>query len=289
MNLFWHFLMLFAINSLLVAGMGLIIGVGGVVALNAGAFAAVGAYTYGIATANFHWPVVPAFLLAMAGGLVISSIIGRAITLLRGEELVLGTLAAQLVTSSVVANLDGVTGGLYGLPGITRIGFWFHSFAGTVIVTLTVCAFGLLVLWLLYRSPFARALRGTRDAPLDTILLGRSIPTIQRRAFACAAMASAAAGALLASYLTYVDPTVVDLGLSVTVLAAVIVGGAGTFSGALAGAAIMTLVPETLRFMPVMNGSSPALQQILFGAVLLVCVLRRPRGILGEFGFRGAL
>jgi branched-chain amino acid transport system permease protein len=289
MSLFWHFSMLFAINALLVAGMGLIIGVGGVAALNAGAFASIGAYVYAVATTYLHWAPLTAFLVAVCGGVAVGWTTSRITSRLTGEELLLGTLAVQLIISSAAANFDRLTGGLYGMPDIPRLGFHFNSAAGTVAVTLVICIIALSLLSLLYRSPFARALRATRDAPLDATLLGRSIHIVQGRGFTCAAAASAAAGALLASYLTYVDPTAVDLGLSVTVLAAVILGGAGTFAGALTGAAIMTLVPEALRFLPITSGIAPALQQILFGAVLVLCMLRRPRGLLGEYGFRGPL
>src|SRR5690242_8224694 len=84
MNLLGHLLILFAINSILVAGMGLIIGVGGVAALNAGAFAAVGAYTYGVATTHFHCSGLSAFLLATAAGLLFGWIISSSITRLAG-------------------------------------------------------------------------------------------------------------------------------------------------------------------------------------------------------------
>lgn len=284
MNIFIaHMLVLFVINAVIVVGMGLVIGLGGIVALNAGAFLAIGAYTYGIATAYFHLLPLEAFATSLATGLVLGWIVTHWLRRLTGEELVLGTLAIQLITTSAAANLDSATGGIYGLPNITRFG---HSLGSTLAVTVVLATVTISILAALYRSPFARLLRAMRDAPLDTELLGRPIRSVRHIAFVCSAGAVAVAGALTASYMTYIDPSTSDVSVSVATVAAVTIGGAGRLLGALAGAAVLTLVPEFLRFLPYTSAAAPAIQQLVFGALIVALMLRRPHGLFGEYSFR---
>jgi branched-chain amino acid transport system permease protein len=203
---------------------------------------------------------------------------------------VLGTLSVQLVGTTVLANLDDITGGLYGITAIPRPRLAGRAMTNMelALVIALVAAAALLVVRLWYSSPFARALRAARDIPSDATHLGRSLADARHAAFTCAGAVLGPAGALAAAHATYIDPSTGDLGVSIGIVAAVVLGGSGRLSGALAGAAIITLIPELLRVMPLATASAAALQQAVFGALLVACVRWRPTGLFGEFAYGGA-
>jgi branched-chain amino acid transport system permease protein len=205
-----------------------------------------------------------------------------------GDLIVLGTLALQLASYAVLANVDSVTGGIYGMPGIPRLtlGGWGNSPSEAALTTAAIAAITLIPLASVYRSPFARVIRATRDAPADLELLGRSLPRVRWSMMVVAGVAAGTAGALHASFLTYIDPSSASLDVSIVVVSAVIIGGAGRLAGAIAGASIATLLPEALRLVARDSITAASLQQALYGLVLLLCVRWRPAGLLGEYDYR---
>lgn len=288
MNYLLHLVTIFGITAMQVAGLSLVAGLAGVLALDAGLLVAVGAYTYAIATVTAHWPPFLACLVALGVGTLAGICSGALAFRLSGESLVLGTLALQLIGTTAIANLDRVTGGAYGFSGIRRP-VWDGVEATNAVVALVVVCIGAIVLAVIalwYHSPFARVLRACRDTPLELVLLGRSLARFRFCAFVCAGAVLGVTGALGASYATYIDPSTGDLNVSISLLTAVILGGAGRLRGAIAGAGVVTLVPEVLRFVGTTPATGPALQLIVYGVLLALCMWRRPAGMFGEHAFR---
>ena len=69
-------------------------------------------------------------------------------------------------------------------------------------------------------------------------------------------------------------------------LSIVIVGGAGRLSGSIMGAILLVTIPELLRLIDIPNAIAANMRQILYGGLLVVFMMYRPKGIYGEFGFR---
>src|SRR5205814_268916 len=112
---------------------------------------------------------------------------------------------------------------------------------------------------------------------------GKDVRSFQRKSFIIAGVLAAPAGALLAAYNSYVDPTSFTLEESMLMLCAVIIGGAGNFRGAVNGAALLILLPEALRFLSVPDSIAGSLRQILFGLALILIMRWRPKGISGDY------
>ena len=89
-------------------------------------------------------------------------------------------------------------------------------------------------------------------------------------AFCLSGAIAAVAGGLYAHFITYIDPGVFGFSVTETLLIMVILGGAGTLWGPVAGAVIFTALPEALRI-------TPDLRSLLYGLILLGIVLYRPR------------
>jgi len=72
---------------------------------------------------------------------------------------------------------------------------------------------------------------------------------------------------------------------SIFILSIVIIGGAGNIWGSILGAAFLVILPEALRFLGMPSAIAPNVRQIIYGALLVLCMLYRPQGFLGEYSF----
>jgi len=99
-----------------------------------------------------------------------------------------------------------------------------------------------------------------------------------------AALASIA-GVLYATYITYIDPTSFTVNESIFIISIVIIGGAGNLKGSVVGAVVLVMLPELLRFVGLPNSVAANIRQMLYGGLLVVFMLWRPRGFIGEYNF----
>lgn len=104
-------------------------------------------------------------------------------------------------------------------------------------------------------------------------------------AFAVSAALAATAGSLYAHYITYIDPTNFTVMESILIISMVIIGGAGSLWGPLLGAVVLGVLPEALRFVGLPSGVAANLRQIIYGRLLVVMMMFRPRGLVGRYGF----
>jgi branched-chain amino acid transport system permease protein len=93
-------------------------------------------------------------------------------------------------------------------------------------------------------------------------------------AFAIGSALGGIAGVLYAPLVQFIEPTAFALGLSLTLLLMVIVGGSGYFLGPFLGAAVSVLLPEWLRF-------SEGLYLILYATFVMILMAFCPSGLLG--------
>ena len=72
---------------------------------------------------------------------------------------------------------------------------------------------------------------------------------------------------------------------SVLILSMVIVGGAGSVWGPCVGAVVIVALPELLRFVDLPGAVAANLRQMLYGALLVIMMIFRPRGLVGHYAF----
>ena len=94
---------------------------------------------------------------------------------------------------------------------------------------------------------------------------------------------ASSAGSLFAHYITYIDPTSFTVTDSILTISMVIVGGIGTLWGPLLGAAVLVVLPELLRFLGLANSKAGNLHQVIYGILLVVMMVFRPRGLVGRY------
>ncbi|MFZ5926306.1 MAG: branched-chain amino acid ABC transporter permease [Acidobacteriota bacterium] len=288
MNYLWHILNIVGIYAILAASLNLVAGYTGLLSLCHAAFYGLGAYITTLlmvgAGLNFFWALGCAILLTAVSSLLISAPSLR----LRGDYFVLATLGFQIIVFSILYNWVGLTRGPYGIAGIPAprvFGFEVDSVPRFFVFTTLVGGATLGLVWLIAESPFGRVLRAIRDDELAAAALGKNVTTLKTTAFVLAACLAAIPGGLFAAYMRYIDPTSFTLTESIFIVSMVVIGGAGSFAGPLAGAAVMVLVPEALRFLQIPDSVAANLRQVVYGLLLIVLMRMRSRGLMGEYDF----
>lgn len=288
MNYLWHILNMIGIYAILAASLNLVAGYTGLLSLCHAAFYGLGAYITTLlmvcAGLNFFWAMGCAVLLTAISSLLIAVPSLR----LRGDYFVLATLGFQIIVSSVLYNCVALTRGPYGISGIPVpkvFDLEINSVSLFFLFTAVLGGVSLAALWLLLHSPFGRVLRAVRDDELAAAALGKNPTMLKSAAFVLSACFAVIPGALLAGYMRYIDPTSFTLTESIFIVSIVVIGGAGSFVGPLAGAALMVLLPEALRFLQIPESVAANLRQVVYGLSLIILMRFRSQGLMGEYDF----
>ncbi|MBI2888974.1 MAG: branched-chain amino acid ABC transporter permease [Candidatus Liptonbacteria bacterium] len=293
MSYFIHLATLFSIYAILGVSLNLVVGFTGLVSVMHAAFFGIGAYAAAILMTKLGM----GFFLAALSGILIAAVIGACagwvFSRLGGDYYVFGSIAFNYLVVSVFVNWESLTNGPLGIPGIGRPFSLPVTFLGIRIGTpilflfLTVILLG-MVYWFARRvvsSSFGRVLKAIREDEEAARVFGYHTLAYKVAVSGIAAACAGLAGALFASYLAFIDPSTFDVMTSVLVLAVVVVGGFANIRGSLVGALILILLPEALRFAGFPASIAANMQQAVYGLALILFMLYRPQGIMGEYKF----
>jgi branched-chain amino acid transport system permease protein len=139
----------------------------------------------------------------------------------------------------------------------------------------------------LFRTSLGRSFMAVRDQDIAASAIGVNITRAKVTAFAVSSGFVGLAGALSAHYTETVTWEAFTLDVSILYLAMIIVGGLGTIAGSVYGAAFMVLVPVFIQELvgalgdsiPVLLSRVPAIEQVVFGLVIILFLLFEPRGL----------
>lgn len=263
------------------------VGYVGMLSLGHAAFFSVGAYTYGYLGTKFGGGelFLPSVALAVVISLTIAIAVGAIITLLPEQFVVMGTFALQVIFTTLLVNTSAITNGVQGLAGIPApiIGpFEFVSRTGTFLLTAALALGSLLVAWLVLNSNVGLRARAVREEPAAALSLGVPVRLIQVSFFAVGAALAAIAGCVYAGVIGFIDPSSFTIHTSIQLLAMVVIGGMGNPLGAMAGGLLISILPALLIEMDIGESAAAGIQQILFGAVMILVIMLRPSGMFPE-------
>ncbi|BBD07432.1 branched-chain amino acid ABC transporter permease [Desulfovibrio ferrophilus] len=266
----------------------LLTGYCGQISLGHGAFIGVGAY----ATAKFTALGVP-FLLALPLGGAVAAVVGMIFGIpslrLKGIYLAIATLAAQLILEYVFLHWESATGGSSGVavdsPEI--FGFIFDTDEKMFYLTLAVAVVAVLAVSNMVRTRQGRAFVAIRDYYLSAEIVGVNLFTTKLQAFGVSSFLAGVSGGLWAYYTMYITPEQFNIGLSISYLAMIIIGGMGSVQGAIFGAIFITLLPEFLNItasalgdiFPDVSTYLLAMKEGIFGLVLVLFLIFEPEGL----------
>jgi branched-chain amino acid transport system permease protein len=263
-------------------------GYAGQISLGHSAFFGLGAY--GAAVAATRWAMSP--WIGLLVGAVLATIIGLVIgylsNRLRGPYFVLATIAVSQVLLLGASRLRGFTAGSEGIPVPFRPGFWTLGIADKRVWVWIILALAVLVYAVqiyLERSRRGFQLAAVREDEDAALSLGVPARWLKVAAIAISAALTAAAGALWAQYVGFVDPIYVfSVDVSIRFALAAIIGGLGTALGPYLGALLVTTVETFLRAQFGGIGAGfVGIYLILYGVALILMVRFAPQGIVGWF------
>jgi branched-chain amino acid transport system permease protein len=288
MDFLLHILILATIYAILAVSLDLLAGQTGLVSIAHAAFYGLGAYASALLAvqwgAGFGQGVLSGMLIAAAVSFAISAPSLR----LHDDYLVIATFGFQMILFSIMNNWMGITRGPLGIPGIPHpviFGWHVESHYEFLLLSVVFACFSYFVVYRLASSPLGRVLHAIREDEVFAKSLGKNTLRFKVTAFAVSAALAASAGSLYAHYITYIDPTSFTIMESILVISMVIIGGARSTWGPLVGAVVLVTLPEVLRFIGLPSGMASNLRQILYGALLIIMMIFRPRGLMGRYGF----
>jgi branched-chain amino acid transport system permease protein len=232
--------------------------------------------------AKLHFSVIPSLLVGGGAAALLALVTGIALMRLSGAAASIATLGLLVITVNVLSQASEFTHGprsIFGVPSNTNFGWVFGSLAVAVLISGT------------YK--WSRAGLRAR-ANRDDGVAGESVGIAPLRArlvpFVLSAFLTGVGGGLYAMLLTAFSPASFTIALVVVVLTMAIVGGINSITGAIVGAAVVTVLNELLR--RVENGvnvlgvhiSAPTgISAAVLGIALILMLRWRPEGLLSAY------
>ncbi|MCL1803091.1 MAG: branched-chain amino acid ABC transporter permease [Eubacteriaceae bacterium] len=255
------------INMLLACSLNLITGFAGQFSLGHAGFMSIGAYACALIIIRF--PSVYGFMLGLIAGSLASAVVGLAIGIptlrLSGDYLAIATLGMAEIIKVVFFNLK-ITNGAAGLMNIPRLMNWEWMFC------LTAGSVALINNFI--NSRHGRACMSIREDEIASQSVGIDIALYKIAAFAIGAFFAGISGGMYAAYFYVLKPGIFGLLKSIDILVIVVLGGLGSISGSIIGAALLTLISALLQ-------DFASLRMIIYALMLIAIMMFRPQGLLG--------
>jgi branched-chain amino acid transport system permease protein len=262
---------------LLAIGLNIVVGHAGLLDLGYVAFFAIGAYTLAYMGIRHGFTFWPTLILGMVLASVSGVILGAPTLRLRGDYLAIVTLGFGEIVRITATNTDAI-GGARGLtpvphpPALFGVEFTLDPLPYYYLV-LAMIVLAIVFSLRLERSRVGRAWTAIREDEDAAELMG--VPTFKFKllAFAIGAMVGGLAGVVWSGKVIFIAPTNFPFILSATILAAVLLGGAGNMPGIVVGAFLIAWLPERFR-------GFADYRILVFGAALVIMMALRPQGLL---------
>ncbi len=299
--------MAFALAAL---GLAVHFGFAGLLNFGIAGFMAIGAYGYAISILTFGLPWWAGALIGIVAAAGFAVLMGVPTLRLRGDYLAIVTIAAAeilrllfLTTAfeEVTGSADGLFGyhasfrasnpfpeGTYGFGPWTynEVEFWVLVL-GLILLSLTT-----LFVWRLVKSPWGRIIKGIREDEDAVRALGKNVFAYKMQALVIGGVI-AAVGGIVYALPSAVSPGVYVTSLTFFVWTALLLGGAATVFGPVLGAVIFWVLQAFLSnvlpalvssgILPMLSSQQAAtLRFVLVGVGLMLLVIFRPQGILGD-------
>src|SRR5579863_1564893 len=283
----------------------------GQISLGLAFFMAIGAYTaallggpqptssldpQGFGLSVLIWLPAAGIVAALVGALI-----GPTALRLKGFYLGIVTLSLVFIGQYLFRNLSSITGGPQGraFPTPTFGDFSFsqqNALFGVAVTTgqqyflfiLLILVIAALFVGNVMRSRAGRAFRAVRDHEVGAAIMGVNLFEAKMGAFILSSFLAGIAGALFASYTSYITPTYWDLTLSIQFVDSIIVVGIASIWGSLLGAAFVFGLPQVIdHFLLLPTGgnggglNSGNLNALIYGVLIVVFLLFEPGGVLG--------
>lgn len=295
MTQFWQKVLVTEIGVyvLLAVGLNVVVGWAGLLDLGYIAFYAIGSYVTAYLVGSLphkppdwlHMTPLLAIPFAIIACLIAGVALGAPTLRLRGDYLAIVTLGfGEIIRITAINNPGNITNSTRGpspaVPHpVIHIGplkiVWGQNNLQYWYLLLVIILVVVVLFYRLEGSRLGRAWAAIREDEVAAQATGINTTRVKLLAFAIGASTSGVAGVFFASQVGYFNPDNFVLNNSILVVAYVVFGGMGSLPGAIAGAAVLTWLPEFLKDQVPADD-----RQMWIGAVVLLMMIFRPAGLL---------
>lgn len=270
-------LIFLGINLIITIGLSLLMGYAGQISLGQSAFYGIGAYTTGILTTKLGMPIHFSFPLCIILTVFVAFFVGIPTLRLKGHYLAMATLGLGEIVHIVLNELLPLTGGPSGFGNIPLIKIFgieldndykFYIFVWAIVSSILFISLNII------NSRIGRALKSIHREEQTAETLGVNTSFLKLNIFVLSAGYASLAGFLYAHYVTFLSPGTFSLNFSILLVTMVAVGGMESVWGAITGTAVLTILPEYLRFFKDFD-------ILIYGVILMAIMLSRPQGLYG--------
>ncbi len=265
-----------ALLAIVGVGLNVLIGLTGQVSFGHVGFYAIGAYAVAILTTRAGLPFGVAWLAGTLLAGVMGVLVAQPALRVRGPYLAMVTIAFGLIVEHAAVEMRGLTGGQNGIMNLPRPALPGMDGSERSVAMLAIVAAGVVVALfaVLSRGTWGAAMRAGRDSETAAASIGIDVVRVKTVAFAVSAALAGLAGGLFAPLSGFVTPSSFGFLQSILFVLVVMIGGAGTVAGPVAGAFVVGLLPEALSALE-------EYRLLFFGTLLLVVLWVAPNGIVG--------
>lgn len=280
-NFYYDIAIRMAINAIIVLGLNLLIGFAGQISLGHAGFVGIGAYASAILPTHFGWHPLVAMVAGAGIASAIAAIVARPIFRLKGHYLAMATLGLGIIIAIVIKNEATYTGGPDGMP-VPALGVMGFEISGEKQWYWVLAGLLLFSFWAsrnLIDSPFGRALRALHGSEVASQVMGVDVVRYKVAIFVLSAFFASLMGSITAHYIGFVTPNLADFFHSIELVTMVVVGGMASIYGSLIGAVLLTALPQALS-------TFEGWETVVFGAILMFCMIFMPKGLVPTLAAR---
>lgn len=264
------------INAIVVMGLNYITGMTGQMNMGTGGIYALGAYGMALLTTKTGMSPWLGLLLAIVLGILIGRGLGYPSLRISGIYLALTTIAFAEVVRLLLTNWVDFTGGAIGVQGIPRfsvLGYKLDSDVQYYYMLLSLTAILGVTAKRIISSKWGRVFQSIKDNPEAAEACGVNIAQIKILAFTLAAVYGCIGGALYSCLMGYISSNTFNQDLSINYLIMMMLGGIGSVTGNILGAALVTILPEMLKILE-------NYYWLIFGVIMLLFAIFMPYGLV---------
>jgi branched-chain amino acid transport system permease protein len=259
-----------------VLGLNVVMGYTGQVSLGQIFFLGLGAYVTAYGVTN-GWNIVVTFVLACLVSAVVGLLLALAAARLGGLAIAMVTVALPIVGVPLAKRLSAFTGGSEGLStsfATAPPGSGLYDDQWQLYLVLIIGGIVFLLTRSLVRGKYGRAFAIVKGNEAVASSMGISPYRYKVLAFTIASLIGGVSGFLYMVVIQYTSPETMSFGHSINLVAAMVIGGAGSIAGSILGGAFYVLAPQLTNLV------DPSLTALLQGAILLVVLFVLPGGLV---------
>lgn len=266
---YYKIMVIFYIYVIFAMSWDLIGGYMGIVSFGHALFFGVSAYTTALLNVKLHWPPLLNFPLSILCSVLIAFIVAKPTVRLKGHYLTLVTFAFPVILINIFfafPNFFGADIGISGLKSLSssRVYDFYISFIALCVIY--------YILRRIINSDMGLILRAIQSNEAAVVSCGIDTGKIKLTMFIVSGIFAGLAGFLYAHVIKVVEPSNLEVHMSIQPVVISVLGGIGTLTGTFFGAMIVIIVNESLRFIE-------QYRNLIFYLLILVIVLFLPKGL----------